>query len=208
MTQLIRILFVACSCLGAGACTSLPRLDPGPVPAGVQLRNRLVERPIAAETLDSLRAMLRRGGQLTGEGRFPGSTRWRVGWTFDYERPSYASCTLQNVRVRLETVVMVPKWDAASARDTAAIRWWDEYITRLKEHERGHVKIAVDAAGEIARKFRDLRAADCGMLSTLANQTARDILAEHGERQRRFDRTTHHGARTTPDSLFRGGGRP
>ncbi len=186
------------------ACVSAGSLTVGSVPPGVQLSARLVERPISATALDSVRAALSLGGPATAAGRYPGMTLWKVSWTYQYERQP-GHCALRQVVAKVEAEVHVPRWEPRGEVDSVAKEWWTGYSARLMEHERGHVRLAVDAGGEIVRAMRSLHGPSCGAVASQANLEGERILAELATRESAYDRDTHHGMQARRAGQRRGG---
>ncbi|HET7584223.1 MAG TPA: DUF922 domain-containing protein [Gemmatimonadaceae bacterium] len=162
------------------------------MPAGVQLSTRLIERPVGATRLDSVHTEMVRDGPAAAVGQYPGTTIWRVNWSYEYDRQP-GRCALRQVGARVDAEVHVPRWDPKGATDSAARAWWNDYLARLLEHERGHVRLAADAGGEIVRALRPIEAPSCAAASAQANQEGERILRDLATRQSAYDRDTHHG---------------
>src|ERR687887_172764 len=66
------------------ACVSTPRLEVGPVPAGVSVDARLQYYDISAASIAEIqRAMLRDGVRLDGR-TWGAATNWNIRWTYQY----------------------------------------------------------------------------------------------------------------------------
>jgi predicted secreted Zn-dependent protease len=103
------------------------------------------------------------------------------------------SCGLKDVRVTLQVRVELPRWDGSAAADSSSIQWWETFRTRLVDHEREHVKIAVEESGSIVTALRRLSGGSCDALGLQANNTAQALLARIQAKQDAFDRDTRHG---------------
>ena len=196
---------------GAAACASnTPPVDVGPVPADVDVVMSTRYYPVAATTVQELRAEMSSSGPLAGDRRWAGATQARTRWTFSYLRRGMV-CMLHDVRVVVTAEIRLPRWEPEAMPDTETLDWWRGFNARLLEHERGHVKIAVDGAREIAAALRPLEGSvSCDALGMRANGAAQLILVKARERQAEYDRVTGHGAtqpRDTTDSTDLSAGR-
>lgn len=108
---------------------------------------------------------------------------------------------LHDVRVVVAVEMRLPRWEPTAPPDSATQAWWDDFSARLLDHERGHVRIAVDGAREIAETLRPLEGSvSCDALTLRANGAAQLILVRSRERQAEYDRITGHGAQQPEDS--------
>jgi predicted secreted Zn-dependent protease len=193
----------ACVLALAAGCASTPSLDVGRIPPDVGVVATIRFYPVSAATLQQLRAEMRTVGPVAGGRRWPGTTHTRVRWTFRYLRRG-TGCALQNVRVRVTAEIRLPRWEPEEAPDSATLAWWQEFNARLLEHERGHVRVAVDGAREIAETLRRLEGGvSCDGLGMRANDAAQLILFRLRQRQVEYDLDTRHGARQPTDSVAR-----
>jgi predicted secreted Zn-dependent protease len=193
------------TCLaGVAACAAAPPVDVGRIPPDVDLVVSTRYYPVSAATVRELRAELRSTGPLSDGQRWAGATQSRVRWNFRYLRRGMI-CMLHDVRVFVSAEMRLPRWEPEAPPDSATLEWWRDFTARLLEHERGHVRIAVDGAREIAETLRPLEGSvSCDALGMRANGAAQLILVRSRERQAEYDRVTGHGARPPADTAGSG----
>ncbi|HUF26595.1 MAG TPA: DUF922 domain-containing protein [Gemmatimonadaceae bacterium] len=166
-----------------------------PVPSGVRLTTAVAEYPVSGASIADIRREMAREGTRASDGRrWPAVTRWRIRWTFEYERQA-AACAFRTVRVMVDATVDFSRWDGSAATDTSLVRWWDQFRDRLLDHEAGHVRIAAEGGREVYDALRSLQAGTCEQLATRANFVGREILFRVRDRQATYDLDTRHGAR-------------
>ena len=188
----------------AMACaTATPELDVGNVPPDVYLVTSMRYYAVTSTEIQQLRAEMRDVGPFAGNRRWAGATQSRIRWTFSHLRRGM-TCMLHDVRVNVSAEVRLPRWEPATPPDSATQAWWSDFNATLLEHERGHVRIALDGAREIAETLRPLEGSvSCDALSMRANGAAQLVLVKTRERQAEYDRVTGHGARQPSDSSDR-----
>ena len=199
----VLLAFVLAACASHGGTTSSPpafaaptaaTLPPlGPVPSGVRVSTHLLEYPVTAATVTDLRREMLRAGPTAEGSRYPGATHWNVRWTYQYDRQGIR-CALRDIRAIVDARVEVPRWEPAGVPDSAVVRWWDGFQSRLIAHEHGHVRLAVDAGAAIVDALRPLSGGACDALGMQANGVAQNLLVKARERQAAYDRDTRHGA--------------
>jgi predicted secreted Zn-dependent protease len=201
---------VLCARAAVAGCAAPPPVDVGPVPPEVDVVMSTRYYPVSAATVQDLRAEMSTTGPFAGGRRWAGATQARTRWTFRYLRRGMV-CMLHDVRVVVSAEMRLPRWEPETPPDNETLDWWRGFSARLLEHERGHVKIAVDGAREIADALRPLEGSvSCDALGMRANGAAQLILVKSRERQAEYDRLTGHGTTQVPDTSdsARGAGRP
>ena len=182
------------------ACASAPPVDVGRLPPDVDVVSHMRYYPLSAATVQELRMEMRTAGPFADGRRWAGATQARTRWTFRHLRRGM-TCMLHDVRVVVAVEMRLPRWEPTAPPDSATQAWWDDFSARLLEHERGHVRIAVDGAREIAETLRPLEGSvSCDALTMRANGAAQLILVRSRERQAEYDRITQHGAHQPDDS--------
>jgi predicted secreted Zn-dependent protease len=177
----------------AAACAAAPPVDVGPIPPDVDVVMSTRHYPVSAATVQELRAEMGATGPLAAGRRWAGATQARTRWTYRTLRRGMV-CMLYDVRVFVSAEMRLPRWEPAAPPDAETLDWWRGFSARLLEHERGHVKIAVDGAREIAATLRPLEGSvSCDALGMRANGAAQLILVKSRERQAEYDRVTGHG---------------
>jgi predicted secreted Zn-dependent protease len=141
--------------------------------------------------LDLNRDLLRRA--LTHEGvRWQGLTAFRV--TYSYLPESdLDGCRAGEPRVRVRVVTTLPQWRDRDAAPEALRLDWDRYLSRLREHEEGHQRIAIHAGHALLAEVAALEAPNCDALRRSASAVARAHQANVTSDQRDWDEATAHG---------------
>lgn len=178
----------------AAGCATTPPVDVGPVPPDVDVVMSTRYYELSAATVRELRDEMRTIGPSAYGRRWSGATQARTRWTFAHRRRGMV-CMLHDVRVVVMAEMRLPRWQPQTPPDSATLAWWSDFSARLLEHERGHVRIAVAGAREIAETLRPLEGSvSCDGLTMRANGAAQLILIRARERQAEYDRATGHGA--------------
>jgi predicted secreted Zn-dependent protease len=195
---------LSCGLGAAAACATAPPVDVGRIPPDVDVVMSTRYYPVTAATVSGLRDEMRAVGPAADGRQWAGATQARTRWTFTHRRRGMV-CMLYDVRVVVTAQMRLPRWQPDVPPDSATQAWWDDFSARLLAHERGHVRIAVDGAREIAETLRPLEGSvSCDALTMRANGAARIILVRARERQAEYDRVTGHGVRTETDSATTG----
>jgi predicted secreted Zn-dependent protease len=195
---------VSCGLAVAAACATAPPVDVGEVPADVDVVMSTRYYPVSSATVKALREEMRTTGPAADGRKWAGATQARTRWTFSHLRRGMV-CRLFDVRVIVTAELRLPRWQPEAPPDSATQAWWNDFSARLLEHERGHVRIAVDGAREIAETLRPLEGSvSCDALTMRANGAAQMILVHARERQAEYDRVSGHGAQEPKDSATTG----
>jgi predicted secreted Zn-dependent protease len=195
---------LSCGLAVAAACATAPPVDVGEVPADVDVVMSTRYYPVSSATVKELREEMRTTGPAADGRKWAGATQARTRWTFTHLRRGMV-CRLFDVRVIVTAEMRLPRWQPEAPPDSATQAWWNDFSARLLEHERGHVRIAVDGAREIAETLRPLEGSvSCDALTMRANGAAQMILVHARERQAEYDRVTGHGAQEPKDSATSG----
>jgi predicted secreted Zn-dependent protease len=195
---------LSCGLAVAAACATAPPVDVGEVPPDVDVVMSTRYYPVSSATVNELREEMRTTGPAADGRKWAGATQARTRWTFSHLRRGMV-CRLFDVRVIVTAEMRLPRWQPEAPPDSATQAWWNDFSARLLEHERGHVRIAVDGAREIAETLRPLEGSvSCDALTMRANGAAQMILVHARERQAEYDRVTGHGAQEPTDSTTTG----
>jgi predicted secreted Zn-dependent protease len=191
---------LSCGLAVAAACATAPPIDVGRIPADVDVVMSTRYYPVSSATVKELREEMRTVGPAAEGRKWAGATQARTRWTFGHLKRGMV-CMLHDVRVTVTAEMRLPRWQPEARPDSATQAWWNDFSARLLEHERGHVRIAVDGAKEIAETLRPLEGSvSCDGLTMRANGAAQMILVKARERQAEYDRVTGHGAQEPTDS--------
>jgi predicted secreted Zn-dependent protease len=195
---------LSCGLAIAAACATTPPVDVGQLPPDVDVVLSTRFYAVSAATVKELREEMRPVGPSADGRKWAGATQARTRWTFGHLRRGMV-CMLHNVRVVVTAEIRLPRWQPVAPPDSATQAWWNDFSARLLEHERGHVRIAVDGAREIAEALRPLEGSvSCDGLTMRANGEAQLILVRTRERQAEYDRITGHGGQEPTGSATTG----
>jgi predicted secreted Zn-dependent protease len=190
---------VTCGVIAA-CVTAQPPVDVGKMPPDVDLVLSTRYYVVSAATIQDIRAQMQSGGPSAAGGRWTGARQPLTRWTFSHLRRGMV-CRLFDVRVVVTAQMRLPRWEPETAPDSSTQAWWSAFSSRLLDHERGHVQIAVDGAREIAEALRPLEGSiSCDGLTMRANGAAQLILLRTRERQAEYDRITGHGTEEPTDT--------
>jgi predicted secreted Zn-dependent protease len=199
-----RAATLSCGLAVTAACATTPPVEVGQLPPDVDVVMSTRYYPVSAATVRGLREEMRTVGPSADGRKWAGATQARTRWTFGHRRRGMV-CMLYDVRVVVTAQMRLPRWQPETAPDSATAAWWTDFSARLVEHERGHIRIAVDGAREIAEALRPLEGSvSCDALTLRANGAAQLILVRARERQAEYDRVTGHGALAPTDSATTG----
>ncbi len=161
---------------------------PGPVPViEEQVQTHYYE--IHGRDARALHAAL----ESRTHGRGVGETGIRIEFEFA-ARQSAHGCQLTELGVRLDMVVIYPRWMNADDASPELRRRWDRFIAALEVHEEGHAQLAREGAGEIARRLAESAPApDCRTLQENLSRRYDVMRAALDGRQRAYDRETGAG---------------
>ncbi|HTM64079.1 MAG TPA: DUF922 domain-containing Zn-dependent protease [Gammaproteobacteria bacterium] len=145
-------------------------------------------------TANQLRDEMRTKGPLGDDGvRYDAYTRYYVKWRFTYQKAGH-NCAIRTVNVTLDTKYDYPEWRGYADASPQMRQNWDNYITKLKAHERGHAVNGWNCANEIDSMLTQLQPMDnCGILGKSANDKAYAILNKYKNEDVDYDKTTDHG---------------
>ncbi len=163
-----------------------------PMPRGVivigSTQRYAIEGATTREIGTALAAARREGGR-----GFVGFHQWRMRWTWRYTNTG-SGCRITNVRIEIHSTVEVPEWRRPADPPPGLVDQWERYLTALQDHELMHERIVVEGAGEIVRRFEQLREMSCQTLGIEANREGERMVQLLRERSARFDADTRHGA--------------
>jgi hypothetical protein len=103
-----------------------------------------------------------------------------------------SSCTMRDVRVRVNAQILLPRWTPPADVDTSVVTEWKRFITALETHEAGHKDISARAGRELKDQLRALTGM-CSMVSMRADGIARQVIDAANVAQKRYDAETGHG---------------
>ncbi|TAN39832.1 MAG: DUF922 domain-containing protein [Nitrospirae bacterium] len=163
--------------------------------------------------------------QLDGK-RYPGQTRWNLGWSYKFEASHkregsnlHAFITIYDFAFRSDVTVLLPRLTPESKLPDHDLKLWDNFVKGLLDHENDHVRITRDPGyqAEALRKISAVRELfipydplpDPQVLvkDAVEAETAkigyaliRTIKAKNDD----YDRVTEHGLRPEMKAVFFG----
>lgn len=192
--MLCSCVIAACASRPTAPATIAPSLELGKAPPGVRVTVTYKTYPITASTLREMRQAIASSGPMSGGRRWDGVTSASVRWYYRFDS-SPTRCLLRDQRTEVDVRITMPEWRPDAEADEDTKLWWARYHAALMEHERGHGRLAVEAAVEILRQLGRLPASTrCDEVSTRANQLGMTQVQLLRARQAEYDRETRHGA--------------
>jgi predicted secreted Zn-dependent protease len=189
----LRTSFVAVLAWCAASCASAPH---NPVldsyPAGVEGRTTVTYYDVHGRTYGELHADMRRLGPKIYGASFVGETRSPMSWSWRAESSTGGSCTLRDVRVRVNAEILLPRWTPPADADSSVVTEWKRFIAALEAHEAGHKDIAAKAGRDLKDQLRGLMGM-CSIVGMRANDVARRVIDAASAAQKNYDAETRHG---------------
>ena len=175
------------------SCASAPRnkaLDS--YPAGVIGRTDVIYYDVHGRTISELRADMRRLGPKIADSSFVGETRSPMRWTWRTETIGPSSCAIRDVTLSVNAQITLPRWTPPADTEPGLAAEWTRFLAALETHEAGHKDISAKAGRDIVERLRGLSGL-CSLISTRANDLARDIVDRSSAEQKAYDAATRHG---------------
>jgi predicted secreted Zn-dependent protease len=185
------IALALCSAACAPVTTGTPRPEPA---SGIEVTidERFYE--VEGVTPWELNLELRRNGPRDHEEErsWFGATDFTLRYRFD-PRTEADGCRASAARVEVELVTTLPEWPDREAAPAPLRQDWDLFLSRLREHERGHQRIAILLGQELLRGVEKLHAPDCATLRAEARRLAMEFESAGDHQHRSWDQRTAHG---------------
>jgi predicted secreted Zn-dependent protease len=122
--------------------------------------------------------------------RFDSITFWHVNWHYDRSKEP-DGCAAAGVRASLELTMKFPDFAAVPERTSAA---FSGFLTALRQHEEGHLRIDRGIASEVVEAVRAVPAQpDCGALDSAVQRAAQKAMDLGRARNAEYDARTEHG---------------
>lgn len=166
---------------------SVPAIPPGP---SVKLEYEYypVRGRNAAEVLQSLK---KNAPRSDGDSFF-GLTTSQTG--FSYQLVSVGQrCAVENLGVRTEIRITLPRWKAPANTPQALLDQWDKFMAQLSEHELWHAETSRRGNDEIYHAVRNMQGGSCEALDARARREIDKLSAAIERRNEEYDRLTDHG---------------
>ena len=124
---------------------------------------------------------------------YQGLTEWKVDWKYDIKQYNNI-CKASNPEVTVNIIVTMPHWANKYKGSTELQKRWDEYYTKLYNHEAAHVKNGTLAGKEIEQSLQKiLPRMNCFQLKKSVNKRIESIIEERQQWDKDFDQRTDHG---------------
>ncbi len=115
-----------------------------------------------------------------------------VWWFWPVE--TAAGCAAARVVIDGRSTIILPHWQDVAAAPAPSRAEWQRHMTALRAHERRHVEIAREVAGEMADALQAMSPEPtCAAFESRARNLSKYYHAEAMSRNRAFDRDTRHG---------------
>ncbi len=161
-------------------------------PAGVSGHTSVVYYTVTGNTVEEIRAEMRRLGPKVGGGTYFAESRSPMRWNWRFERTGTSYCSINDVTVSINSEITLPRWTAPEDAEPALIDEWNRFLSALETHEAGHKDISAKAGHNIItrlRGFSDL----CSNINSRATELARAIVDRAVIEQSEYDISTRHG---------------
>jgi len=150
---------------------------------------------IKGNTAKELRKEIDSKGQRYpgGKKRYPAFTKWHTKWEFKYGSKN-SKCYISQVTVTLTINYTYPKWINKNKASKELQKKWDTYIKNLITHEKGHAKIAQNAAAEVEKAILNTPMVNkCEDLGNNANKIGKNVIKKWTDIEIKYDKDTKHG---------------
>jgi predicted secreted Zn-dependent protease len=122
---------------------------------------------------------------------FHSATAWNMDWKLLPQSTADGRCRTAEVRIDLRGEMLLPRLLGGSR---AQQERFDDYLTRLREHELGHFEIGREAARELEKSLYGLKPArSCAQLQSAARDEGARLLRKYEALGDAYDRQTEHG---------------
>ena len=188
-----RWIVIAASSIISAGCASAhrnPVLDK--FPAGISGHTSVLYYDVTGNTVEEIRADMRRLGPKVGGGSYFAEARSPMRWNWRFDRTGSSYCSISDVTVSVNSEITLPRWTPPDNADPDLVDEWNRFLAALETHEAGHKDISAKAGRAIIarlRGFSDL----CSNINTRASELARSIVDRAVVEQSDYDFTTRHG---------------
>lgn len=109
---------------------------------------------------------------------------WKIKYSYQTSRESMDTCRLANYNVSVPCHITLPRFQSS---DKAALKAFASYPERVKNHELGHCKIALDHGMQFEKQIKKYSSMDCDKLKERVSAARKKILEECRSAQKRYD---------------------
>ncbi|HRJ70186.1 MAG TPA: DUF922 domain-containing protein [Beijerinckiaceae bacterium] len=150
-----------------------------------EIRTYVVRGDSAADLIQQMRQLGPRG--------FWGWTQADYAWTYRYDQ-SGGRCRIASATVTERIQVTLPSWSNRDAGKACLREAWERMLTRLSDHEQGHVSRWRGTRERIHVALLAIAPqASCDAVAKAADDTAKAEIRRTQDLQNAYDRQTNHG---------------
>lgn len=170
---------------------ALLTLFAAPAMAEVVVATRTEHYPVDGLTRKAIAENIKRQSPIALDGRtFQAHTQSSIRYEFSWTRRN-GRCAMKQATVFIEITYKYPR--LAETPDNETLRWWQEHLDKLAEHELVHGQYALEAAHELDQALNSLSDLDCATVKQVVKALGDATLEVLQERQRTYDALTEHG---------------
>jgi len=149
---------------------------------------------VSGSTITQLRTALRALRPAASDGaRFDAITRWEIKYRYQFDPDAIGGCGTAGAQVHLEMHMEFPTLAGDVPPQTRIAL--ESYLTALRVHEDGHVKIDREIAAAVVEAVRATPAQpSCERLREAVRAATGRVMEEGHARNREYDAMTRHGA--------------
>jgi predicted secreted Zn-dependent protease len=149
---------------------------------------------VSGATITQLRTALRALRPAAGDGaRFDAITRWEIKYRYHFDPDAIGGCGPAGAQVHLEMHMEFPTLGGDVPPQTRIAI--ESYLTALRVHENGHVRIDREIAAAVVEAVRGTPPQpSCERLREAVRAAAGRVVEEGHSRNREYDARTRHGA--------------
>ncbi|GLS94698.1 DUF922 domain-containing protein [Piscinibacter gummiphilus] len=125
---------------------------------------------------------------------FHGLTDWEYRYDYRVAPTPAGTCRVTGVRTSVTGRILMPRWVDEPKAPKALREAWSTYMDALMKHEEGHMATGQSLTRALQADIGAATGPDCKTLRADVERLAQDLMAEHQERDRRYDAETQHGA--------------
>jgi predicted secreted Zn-dependent protease len=119
------------------------------------------------------------------------ATAWYLDWEVQPRATADGRCGVGEVTVSLHGQMTLPRLVGGTSKQK---EHFDEYLSRLREHELGHYEIGREAARELVKEFYAVPPArNCAELQSAARDEGARLLPKYEAMGNAYDVQTQHG---------------
>jgi predicted secreted Zn-dependent protease len=116
-----------------------------------------------------------------------GMTHSGFTWSFRTAPNASGRCAVSSVRVRVESTISLPEWNAPPGTSGARLSWWRRIEGTVSQHELHHATISEESGTDLAAALLKVTAPDCRSIGPLVEAAGHAELDRMRQRQLEFD---------------------